>query len=242
MKNTISILLAVIMAAAVAALSVSAAGLGDATTNCGTWTYESGTLKGGAEANGDNLANTGIKIESGKHILVSVDVKADAFQGACGFGLHFSADPNGGVGNGQGVLTWTGDNGGFTQFKTWNWNANVLGTAPDYWDPIENLAWNDTTTVYTVAAEFFDDGTAQYSIKNNSTGAEHVLQGKALEFLFPESGCVYVNLIILNQAVSFSNLVVKDLSAPDTSDAAIATVIVSVALIATSVVISKKRK
>ncbi len=239
MKKTISILLAVIMAAAVAALSVSAAGLGDATTQCGTWTYDNGTLKGGTAANGDNLANTGIKIESGKHILVSVDVKLDAFQGACGAGLHFSADPNGGVGNGQGVLTWTGD--GFTQFKTWNWNANALGTAPDWWDPVENLAWNDTTTVYTVTTEFFADGTATYSITNKSTGAVHNLGNKSFEFLFPESGCVYVNLIILNQAASFSNLVVKDMSAPETSDAAIATVIASVALISTAVVIGKKR-
>ena len=227
MKKTFAILLATILVAATAALCVSVDAFGDVTVNCGTWVLDNGTYKSGTAANGDNLLNTGIKVESGKHILVSVDVKYDEFQGACGVGLHFSTNKDGGVADGMGLLTWTASD--FQQFKTWGWNPAIASV--DWWNPVDDLlAWNDTTTVYTISAEFIGDGNIIYSIKNNANGKSFVLgspQEKAFDFIFPSNGYVYVNLINLNCAASFSNLVVNDMSSPATADMTAAIAIVA---------------
>lgn len=162
-------------------------------------------LRPGISGVGDNYAGTDYQIAPGERVTVSVDIKFDAFTNGCGAGLFFDAfskEERLGLGSGMGVLTWMGTD--FTQFKTWNWNGNVLGTDTDYWNPITNLTLNDSEIVYTIIADFFEDGTAQFSITNKTTKETYILQNDKLAF---KNTCgVYVGVVILNTAASFSNL------------------------------------
>ncbi len=225
---------------------------------CGTWTYDEATktLTGGTENVGDNyIGTTKYFVEAGKRATVSVDFKFDAVGNGCGAGLFFDAlskDERTGLGGGTGVLNWMGSD--FSQFKTWNWNVGNLGTDPDFWNPVENIKSDDTTTVYTVKAEFYEDGTAEFSITNKTTGATHVLQNEKIAFK-NTNGC-YVGLMTLNCKASFTNLSVKTVDnsgsatdsgtdsgalPPNTSDAYLAVAVLGV-IVASSAVVMKKKK
>jgi len=217
----------------------------------GTWTYDEGTatLTGGTDGVGDNYAGTTkYFVDAGQRATVSVDVKFDAFGNGCGAGLFFdplSKDDRVGVGGGMGVLTWSGD--GFSQFKTWSWNPSKIatmngdGVAADFWNPVENFAHNDTATVYTVKVEFYENGTATFSIINKTTGVEHVLDNNALTLTNTDG--VYVGVMALNCKASFTNLTVDYPEAnPDTADTIVPMLFLGISLAAVVVIVAKKNR
>ncbi len=211
---------------------------------CGNWSYDEATnmLKGGISGVGDNYAGTDYYIAPGERVTVSVDIKFDAFTNGCGAGLFFDAfskEERLGLGSGMGVLTWMGTD--FTQFKTWNWNGNVLGTDTDYWNPITNLTLNDSEIVYTIIADFFEDGTAQFSITNKTTKETYILQNDKLAF--KNTSGVYVGVVILNTAASFSNLNVDyHGNNPSTFDKTASMILGGIVIAFASVWAGKKKK
>lgn len=216
----------------------------------GTWSYNetTSTLTGGTDGVGDNYAGTTqYFVATGQRATVSVDVKFDAFVNGCGAGLFFDAlqkDERAGVGGGMGVLTWSGD--GFNQFKTWSWNPSKIstmngdGVAADFWNPVEIFTHGDTTTVYTVKADFFEDGTAVFSITNKSTGVEHMIDKGPLTLMNTDG--VYVGVMTLNCKAGFSNLTVDyHETSPDTVDAIVPMAVLGISLASLMVMMAKKK-
>ena len=144
----------------------------------------------------------------------------------------------------MGVLTWSGD--GFNQFKTWSWNPSKIstmngdGVAADFWNPVEIFTHGDTTTVYTVKADFFEDGTAVFSITNKSTGVEHMIDKDPLTLMNTDG--VYVGVMTLNCKAGFSNLTVDyHETSPDTVDAIVPMTVLGISLASLMVMMAKKK-
>ena len=211
MKKFLSIVTALVMLVSLVAVSVSAEEDATYLPVCGDWSYdaESGVLSGGKGENGQYHATTWYYIENGAEATISIDMKYDALTTECGAGLFFdvaSPEESFGIDEGMGVMTWFYADG--QQFKTWSWDQTSISTTNpgwgDYWNEVANMAKGDTETVYTITAVITTD-TIECTLKNNTTGAEHVLQEGAIELINNADG-LYVGVIALNCAASFSNL------------------------------------
>ncbi len=180
------------------------------TAGCGTigaYDSASNSITLGADANGDNCLTTGTFIPAGTKAVVSVTMKLNGFRESMGGGLFFDPRPNPadriGVGGGTGVLTWSGS--GFSQFKTWSWNADFTPSAGDSWQDISGvLDTTDPSVSYTVTAEFSADNSVRMSITNQSTKATAVLGNAPVPFTNTRG--VYVGCVMLNGSATFSDL------------------------------------
>ena len=261
MKKLISLALTLAMLVMVLSLGVGAADAGAVTPTAGNCTYNAETKAISdivLNQHGQFTATTATCILPNEHVVVSVDMKYEEFAAECGAGLFFdtvaSADSNGIVA-GMGVMTWISTS--FQTIKTWSWKQDTITTTQpgwgDWWDQVGNMAYGDTNTVYTITAEFFEDSTIKCTLKNNTTGVEHVLQEGPVELVNNSEG-LYVGVIALNGKASFSNLTVtrdsdnenvtpddNENTSPDTKDATSFVVVASALALVSVAVISKKK-
>ena len=203
MKKTVALLVMTAILFAVSSICVNAgmdSSMFVAVDGIFEYNEEDKTIHAGHLSSHDHLAVSEIFVAPHQSAEFSVDFKYVEFnRNGGGIGLFFDSmdsEARGGVADGMGILTWTGQD--FSQVKTWNWNFIDVATDLDYWDQVaEDVAvYGDTETVYNLHVEVFSNSTLEVTLTNKTTGASHVLKEGPLDLVNEEG--FYVGLLTLN--------------------------------------------